>query len=251
MSSKIFPVDKQAIGERLKIVILSQGITQKEFAERIGFSDKYISDIIRGRTKPSLALLSQIRSVFNVSAEWLITGVGDSSKITPEGVVKESTPPYQPCAGGPSQLLKEDKKAALPLLSETQVLSIYNKEAYIKEIKAEEYCLFYRDWLSQPDETVCTQVRGSEMEPILKEGSVVALNMGVRDPALLVGRICGIRVKGAGGGGATPDKICFRWLKASEPYLVFVSQQEGHPILCLPTTENPIIGRAEGAWVRF
>lgn len=250
MSSKIFPMDKQAIGERLKIVILSQGITQKEFAERIGFSDKYISDIVRGRTKPSLALLSQVRSVFNVSTEWLITGVGDSSKITLESFVKESTPPYQPYTGVPSQL-KEDKKVAIPLLSETQVLSIYNKESCIKEIKAEEYCLFYRDWLSQPDETVCMQVRGAEMEPLLKEGSVVALNIGVRDPALLVGRICGIRVKGTGGGGAAPDNICFGWLKASEPYLVFVSQQEGHPILCLPPAENPIIGRAEGAWVRF
>lgn len=247
MSSKIFPLDKQAIGERLKIAILSQGITQKEFAERVGFSDKYISDIVRGRTKPSLALLSQIRSVFNVSTEWLITGAGDSSKMTLEGFVKESTPPYQPHPGGPSQ---EDKKVALPLLSETQVLSIYNKEAYIKEIKAEEHCLFYRDWLSQPDETVCMQVRGAEMEPLLKEGSVVALNIGARDPALLVGRICGIRVEGARGGGATPY-ICFRWLKASEPYLVFVPQQEGHPILCLPTAENPIIGRVEGAWVRF
>lgn len=250
MSSKIFPMDKQAIGERLKIAILSQGITQKEFAERVGFSDKYISDIVRGRTKPSLALLSQIRSVFNVSTEWLITGAGGSPKMTLEGFVKESTPPYQPYTGGPSQL-KGDNKVALPLLSEVQVLSIYNKETYIKETKTEEYCLFYRDWLSQPDETVCTQVRGSEMEPLLKEGSVVALNIGVRDPALLVGRICGIRVKGTGGGGATPDKICFRWLKASEPYLVFVSQQEGHPILCLPTAETPIIGRVEGAWVRF
>lgn len=250
MSSKIFPMDKQAIGERLKIAILSQDITQKEFAERIGFSDKYISDIVRGRTKPSLALLSQIRSVFDVSTEWLITGVGDSPKTTLEGFVKESTPPYQPYPGGPSQL-KGDNKMALPLLSEAQVLSIYNKDTYIKEIKAEEYCLFYRDWLSQPDETVCTEVRGSEMEPLLKEGSVVALNIGVRDPALLVGRICGIRVKGTGGGGATPDKICFRWLKASEPYLVFIPQQEGRPILCLPAAENPIIGRVEGAWVRF
>ncbi|HHT9132890.1 MAG TPA: hypothetical protein ACFYED_10450, partial [Candidatus Tripitaka californicus] len=206
--------------------------------------------IVRGRTKPSLALLSQIRSVFSVSTEWLITGVGDSPKTTLEGFVKESTPPYQPHPGGPSQL-KGDNKVALPLLSEAQVLSIYNKKTYIKEIKAEEYCLFYRDWLSQPDETICTEVRGSEMEPLLKDGSVVALNISLRDPTLLVGRICGIWVKGMGGGGATPDKICFRWLKASEPYLVFIPQQEGHSILCLPTAENPIVGRVEGAWVRF
>ncbi|MFN3467359.1 MAG: helix-turn-helix domain-containing protein [Candidatus Brocadiales bacterium] len=257
-------MNKQAVGERLKGVILSQGITQKKFAEMVGFSDKYISDIVKGRTKPSLALLLQIQSVFNVSTEWLIAGAGVPPKKVLEDVIKESTPVYQ-LHPEKTLRLKEDKaegpsraRVALPLLSEAQVLNMYNTNTYIRQVNAEEYCLFQMDWLSKPEETLCMQVSGPGMDPVLKEGSLVALNIGVRDPVRLVGSICGIRVvagppraEGVEGIQASPERICFRWLRASEPYLVFAPQQEGHPLLCFPITENPIIGKVEGAWVRF
>jgi transcriptional regulator with XRE-family HTH domain len=230
-------MDKKAIGDRLKAVILSHGLTQKGFAAKVGFSDKYISDIVRGRTKPSLALLQRIRSVFNVSLEWLIAGIE-----TPKaglGVVGESVASYYPISGTAGK----SEKVALPLLSEGEILDICATGIGIDTKRTEEYFLFCKEWLSQPDKTVCVTVKGTEMEPLLKEGSVVALNIGVRDPALLVGRICGIRVEGEG--------ICFRWLRAVEPYLVFMPQREGYPPLCLPVERNPIIGRVEGALVRF
>ncbi|HHT9120510.1 MAG TPA: helix-turn-helix domain-containing protein [Candidatus Hypogeohydataceae bacterium YC41] len=237
-------MDKQAIGNRLKAVILSQGITQKEFAERVGFSDKYLSDIVRGRTKPSLALLLRIQSVFNVSMQWLVSGVSaypNETNRPSESVMKE--PPAIYCHSGITPRIEKDTHVAIPVLSEAEVLNICNKKDYKNTIKTEESCWFYKDWLSQPDETFCVLVRGTEMEPLLKEGSIVALNIGIKDPTILIGKICGIRVEGT--------EICFRWLKAVEPLLVFVPQREGYPILCFPIEKNPIIGKVEAAWVRF
>jgi transcriptional regulator with XRE-family HTH domain len=261
MSRKIFNLNKKAIGGRLKSVVASHGITQKEFAERVGFSDKYISDVVQGRTKPSLALLLQIQSVFNVSMAWLVTGTDASpDRVYLESAVKEppayydSTPisegadeskaeQARPLHPGSAPISEGADKIAIPLLSEAEVLNICKYKTNIRTIKVEEYCHFYRGWLTQPDETLCVRVRGGGMEPVLKEGSIVALNIGVKGPSLSVGRICGILLEGQG--------IRFRWLKSVEPYLVFVPQQEDYPIFSFPVEKNPIIGRVEGAWVRF
>ncbi len=236
--AKNFLMDKQAIGNRLKTVIRSQHLTQKEFSRRVGFSDKYISDIVRGRTKPSIALLLRIKSVFNVSIEWLVSGVDISPERPLVGFVAEPTVIYE--ASGEATGL-EDRKISLPLLSEGEVLRVCSEKGY--PAKAEEYFWFYKGWLSHPDKTVCVEVKEAGMEPLLKEGSVVALNIGIRDPAVLMGKICAIQVEGTG--------VCFRWLKAREPYLVFVAQQEDYPVLCFPVEKNPILGRAEGACIRL
>ena len=82
-------MDKKTIGLRLKSLVLSEGITQKEFAKRVNFSDKYISDIIRGRTAPSLILLERIKSVFNVSMDWLLTGKGPPTKVLGESLLRD------------------------------------------------------------------------------------------------------------------------------------------------------------------
>lgn len=242
MSRKIFEINKEAIGSRLKAVIKSHGIKQKEFAEKIGFSDKYISDVVKGRTKPSLALLLQIQSVFNVSMKWLVSGTDTPSKMGSETIVKEPPSIYYSTSETATKL-EEKGKILLPLLSEVEILNICSHKTNINEIKAEGYCQFYRDWLTQPDETLCTCVKERGMEPLLKEGSIVALNTAIKDPSLLMGKICGIYVEGYG--------ICFRWLKANEPYLVFAPQQEGYPIFCFPIEKNPILGGVEGAWVKF
>jgi transcriptional regulator with XRE-family HTH domain len=66
-------MDKGLIGKKIEGIIKREGLTQKEFAGKLGFSNTYISDIVRGQTKPSLELLQKMRYVFNVSVDWILS----------------------------------------------------------------------------------------------------------------------------------------------------------------------------------
>lgn len=51
-------------------------LTQKEFAEKLGVSQSYISEVENGQTQPGISLLVSLNLYFNVSVDWLITGQG-------------------------------------------------------------------------------------------------------------------------------------------------------------------------------
>lgn len=53
-------------------------MSQKEFAERLGFSPQYQSDIEAGRRSPSYNYVSQLVATFNASgplrSQWMLAG---------------------------------------------------------------------------------------------------------------------------------------------------------------------------------
>ncbi|MBE3574571.1 MAG: helix-turn-helix transcriptional regulator [Firmicutes bacterium] len=60
------------MGERIRAV--RGEASQAAFAQALGFSQGYIADVERGRTKPSIELLRAINVKYNASIEWIITG---------------------------------------------------------------------------------------------------------------------------------------------------------------------------------
>lgn len=63
--------------ERLKLVRKKMGLTQEEFADRLGIKRGAISNYEIGRNVPIDAVLSLICHEFGVNNEWLRTGNGD------------------------------------------------------------------------------------------------------------------------------------------------------------------------------
>ena len=70
---------KEVIGtdERIKQIRKAVGLTQGEFAERIGLSRNYIAMIEIGQREPSERTIADICRVFGVSKLWLDTGEGE------------------------------------------------------------------------------------------------------------------------------------------------------------------------------
>lgn len=64
-------------GERIKKVRKALDLTQQEFADRIGSKRNTVATYEMGRTEPSAAVASLICREFNVSEEWLRTGIGE------------------------------------------------------------------------------------------------------------------------------------------------------------------------------
>ena len=66
------------VGERVKEVRKENGLSQEEFAHKLGFDTRgAIANIELERTEASDKLLSLISNLFGVREEWLRTGEGE------------------------------------------------------------------------------------------------------------------------------------------------------------------------------
>lgn len=63
--------------ERFKAARKALGLTQVEFAEKLGMTQAGISAIESGRVKTSDRMIQILSNTFNISAEWLRTGEGE------------------------------------------------------------------------------------------------------------------------------------------------------------------------------
>ena len=64
---------RRLVGENVRRLRLSRGLTQEEFAERCGFSQQYISDLERGRRNPTVVSLLELAQALGSSPVELIT----------------------------------------------------------------------------------------------------------------------------------------------------------------------------------
>ena len=72
----------ETIGEKLKSIRKSKGMTQAEFGESIGFSKQAVSNIENSLSNPSIDFISKLIMYHNVNANWLIASVGEMFNCT-------------------------------------------------------------------------------------------------------------------------------------------------------------------------
>ena len=82
--SSVPAVDKYSIGGRMKDVRKRAGLTQAEFGDRIGFHKNQVYNVETGKSIPSDDYISSVALKFQVSVNWLKTGEGEMSAVTPE-----------------------------------------------------------------------------------------------------------------------------------------------------------------------
>ena len=63
--------------ERIQQIIQSEQMSAKQFCEEVGIQSSTISNIFKGRNRPSLEIMQKILNRFRlISPDWLISGVG-------------------------------------------------------------------------------------------------------------------------------------------------------------------------------
>ena len=70
----------EKIGERIRAVRLKEGLTQSEFAQKIGISGNRLSEYETKGDPPKSNILASIYRNFDVDATWLLTGEGMMEK---------------------------------------------------------------------------------------------------------------------------------------------------------------------------
>jgi transcriptional regulator with XRE-family HTH domain len=69
---------KKTLAERLKFLLSNSKIRQRDFAERVGFTQSYLSMILNGTKKnPSARFFEAVAHEFTVNPDWLRSGEGD------------------------------------------------------------------------------------------------------------------------------------------------------------------------------
>ena len=69
---------KKNLADRLDFLISNLGIKQLDFAQKIQFTQSYVSMVLSGvKTSPSARFLNAVCREFSVNPEWLKTGKGE------------------------------------------------------------------------------------------------------------------------------------------------------------------------------
>ena len=76
--------DYMMLGERIRKVRLEQGLTQAEFASRIGSALGTVSNVELKKNTPSRRWVQRIADEFHVSLQWLLTGIDDGGQYIVE-----------------------------------------------------------------------------------------------------------------------------------------------------------------------
>lgn len=70
------PRDVAALARRLRIAREHAGLTQQEFADRIGYSRRQIISWENGTNLPPIWALAAVREAFDIDPEWVLSGPG-------------------------------------------------------------------------------------------------------------------------------------------------------------------------------
>ena len=68
------------LAERISFILKDSKLNQTQFAERIGISQQYLSQLCNGKKIPSDRTIGDIAREFNCNEVWLQTGKGDPRK---------------------------------------------------------------------------------------------------------------------------------------------------------------------------
>jgi transcriptional regulator with XRE-family HTH domain len=104
-------------GERIKEFRKEKGLTQRELANAIKYSDAYLSEIERGVSKPSRDFLIKLTETYGVSSDYILYGSEDEQKKYL--IVKEAEAKYEILPTSTKKLLDNVKEI---LESENEVM---------------------------------------------------------------------------------------------------------------------------------
>ncbi len=229
-----------------------------ELARRLNLPARTWYNYETGVTVPAEVLLSFIDQT-SVNPIWLLSGEGPRYRRGIEDMVLADLSPIELIRRGLEKLEQTPQK---PMIVSPEKLPDDAMTDYIalklvapanlakREITSdmvEGHVLAYRHWLPNPDDTLGVRLPDESMEPILPQGSIVAVDRSVRDPRKLQGRIV----------AAIHDhKAMIRWLEISGQHLLFRPNKPSaaHSIIPVSYGEEsttPVVGHVVWSWSRF
>ncbi|MDO8136367.1 MAG: XRE family transcriptional regulator [Candidatus Brocadiales bacterium] len=221
--------------ENIKKRLSSMGINPTQLAKKVGIGQSTLAEILAGAKDPRLSTILKIAQGLNCNVGELLEEE-KRPKVTPE-IVAESVARYAEEAGSIIvPLLPDDVAGRIPL--EARDVTFYSSE---------DYCVVPRDWVKDPKSVFCLRTKGSSMEPIIHDKSIVAINMAEKDPQNLYGKIAAVKVED----GCAIRRI---YLYGEELHCIPDNPlgPENRPYYFnISKVKNPIIGKVVWVWINL
>ncbi|OHD57645.1 MAG: hypothetical protein A2Y33_06305 [Spirochaetes bacterium GWF1_51_8] len=157
----------EGIGERLRMIRDDYGMSQIEFAERLGAKQNALSQYENGQRKLPPEMQSILASVFSINLNWLLTGQGE--KVLAPGASQNAP---QPVRGDGDIYLIDliDVRASAGHGAQN-----LDEMGVIDTIPVSRHFLYPHE----PSRVKLVEVSGNSMEPTLWDGDYVAVAEGV------------------------------------------------------------------------
>ncbi|MDI2594082.1 helix-turn-helix transcriptional regulator [Pseudomonas sp. 681] len=170
--------------QRIKAARSHAGLTQSELARLVGIDQTSISNLERGKSQGSSHTAS-IAKACGVSAIWLEAGLGE---MTSDYAIIDRPTPSNAQAVGPFNIWDhetplDESEIYLPFLKE--VPGTPDNPRHTVVLASDHKIRFDRQILKRQgintEDAVCVTVVGNNMEPIMPDGSTVAIDMANTD----------------------------------------------------------------------
>lgn len=173
----------------------AKGLSQSQLARDMGISPQAVQNWEAGKANPKGDRLSSLAMILGVSVDHLITGApmkawpSEVDATSPDAL---SHPGLQGISVWDDQTPLDDDEIEVPFLKEVELSAGSGKFAVESNSRAKlrfgKYT-FMRLGI-QPSNVVCMPVKGNSMEPLLSDGSTVAIDTGAT--AVVDGKMYGI-----------------------------------------------------------
>lgn len=185
----------KTFADRLNAAMTAAGLSQGQLAEKVGISQPAIQKMTSGKTTGSRKMV-ELANALNVRPEWLSSGVG---LMQGSGHKDSSIPPENEWG----KIDAWDSKTALP---DDEVEVPYLKDIELAcgdgSCSEEDYngfkLRFSKSTLrrvgAQKDSVLCFPASGNSMEPMIPEGTTVAIN--INDKKIVDGKVYAISQDG-------------------------------------------------------
>ena len=207
------------INKRIKQVRERAGLTQKRFAEQIGVSRSFLSEIEAGKVKPSVEALIGIVTQFQIDAHWLLAGASGGKPA--DSMAAESSSGYT------AEVDRSEPYPRIPLLEDRAVSGPPHA------ISDEDIAAYLPAWgpILQK-EAYCFCLRDDAMSPLLRKGALVGVVPIGAPPKKWEGKL--IALWPAKGG------LTVRRFRIDQKYFIFEPENKKFPIFYLERSTRPV-----------
>jgi len=236
-------MEYSSLYERLELLREKLRMSQKEFAQEIGFSQSYYSEVKNEKVPPNERFFKLIEQTFHVHPKWLREGEGEM--FTTEEARKqveakwslrkeiELVPWTIKGVWDPNKRYDKDDYVLLPVYNEVDA---GNAERNHNSVEPIDHVPVKVEWIK--DNVLGIKVIGDSMIPTISDGSVVLVDTNQKK--IIDGKVFAIEIPYI---GATVKRVFVEYnkliLKADNP----VYKEKKYPLDVIEKEELRIVGR--------
>lgn len=226
------------IGQRIRRFRKSQDLTQQDFSKSLDIHFQSLLRYEKGTIVPGSDLLLKMKDLYAVNPNWILLGI-EPQYLSEDGTQVSA---YRPTSSGASfarEPLVDYRITPAPgsvvdFIEVPVVKSLKNVKLPLTKSATSVRMAIPKMWLTRPDETFIVKADKDNMNSVIRQGDIVAVDWSQRNASELDGSVVLARIKRG---------VSFKRLGNTPAAYLFEDDKTSKPILVRKRMGNPIMGK--------